>query len=116
MVSITELLRMPTGKYCVLLSDYRIVEEATKRNEEIDKKLEQALKETQETHETLKKQLEEALAEAQMWMDRATDNLVTIKGVEQALKDRELWKQRAVAAETTLEQQHTPWPEADVDL
>ena len=62
MVSITELLRMPTGKYCVLLSDYRIVEEATKSNEETTKKLEQALKEK-----------EVALKEKQVWMERAID-------------------------------------------
>lgn len=43
MVSITELLRMPTGVYCVLLSDYRDVEEAKKSHEETNKKLEQAL-------------------------------------------------------------------------
>ena len=55
MVSITELLRMPTGLYCVLLSDYRNVEEANKSHEETNKKLQQAL---------------EGKA---MWMERALD-------------------------------------------
>ena len=62
MVSIIELLRMPTGIYCVLLSDYRIVEEATMSNEATTKKLEQALKEK-----------EIALKEKKMWMERAID-------------------------------------------